>query len=147
MIAVHIAAGVLAMLLTALAAGWGGWCWWRTQASDFFWLLLRAAQASVVLEAGLGGVLLAMHHRAVNLHYIYGVLPILVSFIAEQLRISSAQMIMDSRGFGSAQEVGELPAEEQRELVVAVVRREIGVMALAAAVMLVLLARAAMVVH
>ena len=38
---------------------------------------------------------------------------------------------------------GELPAEEQREVVRAIVRRELGVMTLAALIIVVLLARAA----
>ena len=144
---VHIAIGVLALALTAAAGLWGAWCWWRWESSRWFWRLLRAAQASVVVEAAIGGVLLAMGRKAANLHFIYGVLPLLVSFIGEQLRVSSAQMIMDARGFQSAAEVGRLPKAEQQELVEDIVRREVGVMVLAALVMLVLLARAATVVH
>jgi hypothetical protein len=144
---VHMVVGVASMVVTGAAALWGAWCWWRWRPGGAFWPLLRTAQGTVVLEAVLGGVLLLMHRKAVSLHYIYGVLPILVSFIGEQLRIGSAQMIMDSRGFSSSKEVGRLPADEQRALVDAIVRREVGVMALAAVVMLVLLGRAAMVVH
>lgn len=144
---VHLVIGVASMVVTAAAALWGGWCWWRWGPAAWFWRLLRTAQAAVVLEAALGGVLLLMHRKAVSLHYIYGVLPILVSFIGEQLRIASAQMVLDARGFGSTQEVGRLPAAEQQELVASIVRREVGVMTLAAVVMFVLLGRAAMVVH
>lgn len=139
--------GVASLVVTGVATAWGAWCWWRWQPGSWFWRLLRAAQATVVLEAALGGVLLLMHRKAVSLHYLYGVLPILVSFIGEQLRIASAQMIMDARGFGSTAEVGRLPAAEQQQLVRAIVRREVGVMTLAALVMFVLLGRAAMVVH
>jgi hypothetical protein len=74
---------------------------------------------------------------------LYGVLPLLVSFIAEQLRISSAHMILTTRGFETAAEVGKLPEDEQRVLALTIVQREIGVMALAALVNVVLLARAA----
>jgi hypothetical protein len=144
---VHLVLGVACLVLTGAAALWGGWCWWRWQPGGWFWRLLRAAQATVVLEALLGGVLLLLHKKAVSLHYIYGVLPILVSFIGEQLRISSAQMIMDARGFESSAEVGQLPAAEQQQLVRSIVRREVGVMTLAAFVMFVLVGRAAMVVH
>ena len=52
-------------------------------------------------------------------------------------------MVLDSRGFESAAEVGELPEDEQRAVVVAIVQREIGVMTLAALVIVVLLVRAA----
>jgi hypothetical protein len=79
-----------------------------------------------------------------SLHLIYGLVPIAVSFVAEQLRIASAQMVLDARGHESAQAVGELPEEDQRTVVLAIVQRETGVMVLAALVMVVLLARAAM---
>lgn len=144
---VHLLVGVASLVITGAATLWGAWCWWRWQPGQWFWRLLRAAQATVVLEVVLGGVLLLTHKKAVTLHYIYGVLPILVSFIGEQLRIASAQMVLDSRGFESTEEVGRLPATEQRQLVLSIVRREVGVMTLAALVMFVLLGRAAMVVH
>src|SRR5450755_662268 len=73
----------------------------------------------------------------------YGLLPLAVSFIGEQLRISSAESVLDSRGFESAAQVGELPEDEQRGIVTAIVQRETGVMTLAAFVIVVLLARAA----
>jgi hypothetical protein len=144
---VHLVFGVAAIVVTGAAALLGGWCWWRRRSGRWFWPLLRTAQATVVLEVALGGVLVLMHHKAVNLHYIYGVLPMLVSFIGEQLRISSAEAIMASRGFETSAEVGRLPAAEQQQLVRSVIRREIGVMTLAAVVMFTLLGRAAMVVH
>ena len=49
-----------------------------------------------------------------DLHLIYGLLPLMVSFLAEQLRIASAQMVLDSRGFEYSAAVGELPETEQR---------------------------------
>ena len=67
----------------------------------------------------IGGVLVLLGHKPPRLHLIYGVLPILVSFIAEQLRVSATQMVLDARGFESAQAVGELPAAEQQAVVVA----------------------------
>ncbi len=100
-----------------------------------------------MLEAVLGGVLLLIGRSASNLHLIYGVLPILISLIAEQLRISSAQMILDAQGFENAQAVGRLSPADQRGVVVSIVRRETAVMTLSAVVVVVLLARAATVVH
>jgi hypothetical protein len=144
---VHIVIGVFAIVLNLGAGLWGAWCWWRSQTSRWFWRLLRGGQAVVVLEAALGGVLLAIGRKDAGLHTIYGLLPIAVSFIGEQLRISAAQMILDARGFESAQAVGRLPIAEQQDVVRAIVRREVGVMALAALVIVVLLARAATVVH
>jgi hypothetical protein len=74
---------------------------------------------------------------------VYGLLPLGISFVAEQLRLASAQMVLDSRGFASNAEVGRLPEAEQRVVVVSVLQRELGVMVLAALVILVLLIRAA----
>ena len=140
---VHIVIGVLALGLTGCAAVWGIWCWYRVRSSRLFWWLLRAGQGFIVLEAIAGGLWEATGHHASQLHLIYGLVPIAISFVAEQLRIASAQMVLDSRGFESAAEVGELEASEQRVIVLTIVQRELGVMVLAAIVMAVLLARAA----
>jgi hypothetical protein len=140
---VHLVVGVLAIGLMVAAGGWGAWCWWRVRQSRWFWILLRAGQGVIVVQIALGGVLVLLGHKPSSLHLLYGVLPVLVSFVAEQLRIAAAQMVLDSRGFESAAEVGKLGAEDQRAVVVAIVQREIGAMALAAIVIVALLARAA----
>jgi hypothetical protein len=140
---VHVVVGVLAVALNAIAALYGGWCWWRASPSRWFWRLLRTSQAVVVVQVALGGVLILIGHKAKSLHVLYGVLPLLVSLLAEQLRVASAQMVLDSRGFDSTEEVGELPEDEQRGIVVTILQREAGVMALSAVVVVVLLARAA----
>ena len=57
---------------------------------------------------------------------------------------ASAQMVLDQRGFESTHAVGELPADEQQGVVVAIMQREVGVMVLALVVNVLLLARAAM---
>jgi heme A synthase len=140
---VHIVVGVLAIALNTLAGLYGAWRWWRVRPSRWFWRLLRPAQAVIVLQAALGGILVAMGKRPPGLHVVYGLLPLAVSFIAEQLRVVSAQMILDARGFESAQDVGRLPEAEQKLVALSIVQREIGVMVLAALVNVVLLARAA----
>jgi hypothetical protein len=141
---VHIVVGSVAIALNGIAGLYGAWLWWRiTPSSAWFWRLLRSGQAIVVLQALLGGVLLLMHKKAPGLHVLYGVLPLLVAFIAEQLRLASAHMVLDARGYESAQQVGELPENEQRSIVVGILRREVGVMTLSALVVVGLLARAA----
>lgn len=140
---VHIFFGVLAIALTLLAGLLGAWCWWRATSSPWFWRCLRAGQAAVVIEALIGGAYQLIGPKAPSIHVIYGLLPLAVSFVAEQLRVAAAQMILDQRGFESAKEVGTLPDDEQQRLVVAIVQRELGVMTVAAAVIVVLLARAA----
>ncbi len=147
MTVVHIVIGCAALGLNLVAFLWGAWSWFRKQPSLWFWRVLRAGQGAIVLEAAIGGVLLLIGRKVSNLHLIYGVLPLVVSFMAEQLRISAAQMILDKRGFETPQEVGTLSADEQRGIVISVVRREIGVMTLSALVTVALVARAATVVH
>ena len=141
---IHLVLGVVTILLSGAAAVWGLWCWWRVSNSRWFWWLLRASQVAIVVEAALGGILLLLGHKSPGLHTLYGVLPLFVSFVAEQLRVSTAQMVLDKGGFESAQEVGALPDADQQGIVITIMRREIGVMALAALVNTALLARAAM---
>ena len=135
--------GVLTIGVWAVTALWGAWGWWRTSPSPWFWRLLRVSQGLIVVQVALGGVLVLLGHKPPHLHLIYGVLPLLLSLIAEALRAASAQNVLDARGYESAQTVGKQPAEEQRSVVLAIMRRELGVMTLAAVVILVLLLRAA----
>jgi hypothetical protein len=144
MVAVHIAVGSLAIALNAGACFWGAVCWRRRQPSAMFWRMLRGGQAFVIVEAILGGIWILTGRNVSELHVIYGLVPIFVAFMAEQLRISAAQMVLDKRGFLTTQDVGAMSKADQHEIVVAVVRREIGVMTLSAFVTLVLIARAAM---
>jgi len=144
---VHIVIGCLALGLNLLALLWGAIAWLRKRPSDWFWRLLRSGQVAVVVEAALGGILLLMGKRVSDLHLLYGVLPIVVAVFAEQLKISAATQILDARGLENAQAVGTLPQEEQRGIVIAIMRREIGVMTLSALVVTGLLIRAATVIH
>ena len=141
---VHLVVGVVTIVLTGLAGAYGAWCWWRASQSAWFWRILRASQLAVVIQAALGAALLLAGHKPPGLHGLYGVLPLLVSFFAEQLRISAAQMVLDQRGFESPQAVGKLPDTEQRAVVLAVMQREVGIMVIAALVNVLLLGRAAM---
>ena len=140
---VHIVIGVATIALTGAAALLGAASFWRGWQTRWFWWLLRAGQAVIVIQAALGGVLELTDHKAPTLHLIYGLLPIAVSFFAEQFRIASTQMVLDSRGFESSADVAGLPAEEQQAIVRSILMRELGVMTLAAIVNVVLLARAA----
>jgi hypothetical protein len=140
---VHIAVGVLSIVLMGAVVLYGAWAWWRIQPRPWFWRLLRVAQLVVVVQAALGGILLAMGDKPGHLHILYGLLPLGVSLIAESLRASSAQMVLDARGYDSAQAVGKQPREEQQAVVRAILRREYGLMAIAALVIVVLLLRAA----
>ena len=144
---VHIVVGILALGLNLIAFLLGAAAWLRRRPSPWFWRILRGGQAFVAIEAALGGILLLMGTKATNLHYLYGALPLVVGMIAEQLKLSAATMVLDSHQLENAKAVGRLPKEKQREIVVAIMRREIGSMTLAALVVTALLARAATVVH
>jgi hypothetical protein len=119
----------------ALPALLGGWRWYRGGTSRGFWVLLRVGQGAAVLFAfAVGALTLAGRNSADRLFYLYALLPLAVAFVAEQLRLSAAQAVLDQRGLEDAQAVGELPEAEQRRVVAAILRREMGVMALSALV-------------
>jgi heme A synthase len=140
---IHLVVGILAIAINAVAALFGAWEWWRRRSDRWFWWVLRAGQLAVVVQVALGGILVALGHKPPGLHVLYGVLPLVVSLLAEQLRAASAQMVLDSRGLPSAQAVGELPEDDQRALVSTIMQREVGVMTLSAVIVVVLLLRAA----
>jgi hypothetical protein len=142
--AVHVALGIVVTALFAAAGLLGAWRWWRVEASPAFGTLLRSAQALLVLQAAVGGVLVLLDRRpSDDLHYVYGLLPLAVSFVAEQLRLAAAESVLAARDLESARAVGALPEPEQRSVAVAIVRRELGVLALGALVSAGLCVRAA----
>jgi len=144
MVTVHVVVGVTLLVLNLAAGLLGAWCWHRVEPSPRFWTVLRAGQAAIVVQVLLGGLLLALGKKpGDNLHILYGVLPLVVSFIAEQFRVGSADAILAARGYDTAAEVGELPPEEQRVVVLSIVRREMGVMTIACFVVVALALRAA----
>lgn len=128
-------ADIAALLLGAIAAVAflvGAWRWWTVAPSRTFWVLCRTTQAVAIAEAVLAGVLaLAGFHPSDGLYWLYAALPVAVSFVGEQFRVLSAQTVLDARGLQDAQAVGHLPEEGQRSVVLAIVRREMGVMTLA----------------
>ena len=132
MTAVHAAVGI-AVLATSLAAGaWGAWAWWRGTVSTWFWRLLRASQVTLVVEVVLGASLIVTGRDPARLHILYGLLPLGVSFIAEQLRLVSADQVLQKRGLEKAREMEALPDAEQQAIVREIVTRETGVMAASA---------------
>jgi hypothetical protein len=135
---VHLVVGCGLILLNLAAGTLGGLAWLRDRPSVPFWYLLRAAQAAVFLQALLGGLLLFTGHEAGDdLHYLYGILPLLVSFIAEGARAGAAQRELGDLDFEA------LPGESQESLALAIVRREMGIMAVSCGVIFFLALRAA----
>jgi heme A synthase len=137
-VAVHLVVGCAVILLNLLAGVIGGLAWYRDRPSVRFWYLLRAAQVSVFVQVALGGLLVFTGHEpADDLHYLYGVLPLLVSFLAEGARAGAAERELGDVDFES------LPADSQQSLALAIVRREMGIMAVSCGVILFLALRAA----
>ena len=141
--AVHIAVGVAVLVSSAAAALWGGWCWHRGLVSPLFWRLLRTSQVTLVVQVLLGGLLLLDGRDPPRLHLLYGLLPLGVSFIAEQLRLVAAEQVLARRDLEDARAMERLPEAEQRAIVAEIVGRETGVMAASALVVLLCAARAA----
>jgi len=139
--------GALATLaVNGAAAAFAALRWWQVQPSVAVWPLLRAGQIVAGCQALLAGILFAAGFRpADELFWLYALLPVAIGFVAEQLRIASAEQVLENRDLPDAQAVGALPESEQRSVVLAVVRREIGVMALAALVVAFLALRAALI--
>jgi hypothetical protein len=130
------AAALALAVVSALAALVGAWSWWQVRPSRAFWTLARAAQALAVAVALVSGVAAAAGHRPdTGLFWVYALVPVVVSFLGEQLRLASASTILAARELESARDVGALPDAEQRSIVLAILRREMGVMVMAMVVL------------
>jgi len=138
MVDVHIIVGVAVILGNAVTGVWGGASWYLRRPSVGFWYSLRVAQVVVVIQAAVGSVLLLQGREAVDgLHYVYGVLPVLVALVAEGGRIAASEHELEGLDLES------LPRERQRAVAMAISRRETGIMAVSALVILGLALRAA----
>jgi hypothetical protein len=140
--AVHIGLGVAVIAVNLAAGAWGAWAWWQERPAPGFWPLLRSGQALVAVEAALGGALILAGEELPPLHLVYGLSPLAVALFAEQLRVVSAQTELDRRGLEGREAVAALSESDRRQLVRAIVRREVGVMAASALVVALLGVRA-----
>ncbi|HEV2062289.1 MAG TPA: hypothetical protein VGR12_05495 [Solirubrobacteraceae bacterium] len=133
-----LAATVTALVaagLNASAAAYAGWRWWRVEPDAWSWWLIRSGQAAILALALVAAAAwLAGERPEDGLFWVYAFVPLGTSLFAEQFRILSAQTVLDARGLDEARAVGRLPEAEQRSIVLQIARRELGVMALAAAV-------------
>jgi hypothetical protein len=134
---VHTLGGVAVLVTNLLAGAWGGVAWLRQEPSVAFWYLLRIAQVAVVVQVLLGAILLLLGREADGLHYVYGVLPLVVSLLAEGVRAGAAERELTGLDFDS------LPRQRQRAIAMAIVRRETGIMTVSALVVFFLALRAA----
>ena len=135
-----MALGIAVLATNAVAAGWGAVGWLRkdARASIVFWPLLRAAQATVVVQAVVGFLLLARGATAPDgLHVAYGIAPLFVSLISEAMRAGIAQ-----RELEDVDDVDALERSEQITLARRVALGEMGVMTVGALLILTLALRA-----
>ena len=140
---VAITTALLAAVLNGVAAACAGFQWWRVDPRPWAWRLIRAGQVGALVLAAVAGVAYVSGARPdEGLFWLYAVLPVAIGLFAEQFRLLSAQTVLDARGLEDAQAVGRLPSGEQRSVVLQIARRELGVMALAAAVVAFLAVRA-----
>jgi hypothetical protein len=134
----HLVVGLLVVALNLIAGAWGGIAWLAERPSVGFWYALRAAQAAVVLQVLVGGVLVLLGEEAEDgLHYVYGIAPLAVSLLAEGARAGVAEREVGDLAFEA------LPRDRQRRIALAIVRREMGIMAVSALVIFFLALRAA----
>lgn len=135
---VHLTVGILVIASNLVAGVWGGVAWLRSVPAVGFWYALRVAQVAVVLQVALGSILLLSGHEADSgIHYLYGLLPLGVSLLAEGARAGAAERELVGLDFES------LPKARQQSIAMEIVRRETGIMAVSALVIVGLAVRAA----
>jgi uncharacterized SAM-binding protein YcdF (DUF218 family) len=132
--------GIAVLATNLVAAGWGviGWLRKEARASIVFWPLLRLAQATVVVQAILGFLLVARGASSPDgLHIVYGVAPLIVSLVSEGMRVGIAQ-----RELEGVEDIDALERSEQVALAKRVALGEMGVMTVGALLILTLALRA-----
>ena len=132
--------GIAVLATNLVAAGWGviGWLRKEARASIVFWPLLRLAQATVVVQAVLGFLLVARGASSPDgLHIVYGVSPLVIALVSEGMRVGIAQ-----RELEGVEDIDALDRSEQVALAKRVALGEMGVMTVGALLILTLALRA-----
>ncbi len=125
-------AAALVATLGVLGTLAGAWAWWQGSLERSFWILWRMAQLSTTVLAAVTLIVFVSGYKpASGLFWLYMLLPIVVSIIAEQLRVASADAVLSSRDLEDAQAVGDLPTDEQQLVVLTIAHRELAVAATA----------------
>lgn len=139
MIDFHGYIAIVVIGLNLVAGLWGCLAWLYRRATTNFWYILRLAQASVVAQVTLGAIIfIADHEPSDKLHLVYGVLPLVVMLVGEGLRVGVAARIVGDR------DIHKLDSAKQQEIAMQIVRREMGIMAVACLLIVALSVRAAM---
>ena len=132
--------GIAVLATNLVAAAWGaiGWVRKDARASIAFWPLLRVAQATVVVEAVVGLLLVARGASTPDgLHIAYGLAPLVISLVSEGMRMAVAQ-----RELEDVEDVDALDRDSQVALAKRVALGEMGVMTVGALLILTLALRA-----
>jgi hypothetical protein len=132
--------GIAVLATNLVAAAWGaiGWVRKDARAAIVFWPLLRAAQATVVVEAIVGLLLVARGASAPDgLHIAYGIAPLAISLVSEGMRAAVAQ-----RELEDVEDVDALDRQAQVVLAKRVALAEMGVMTVGALLILTIALRA-----
>jgi hypothetical protein len=132
--------GIAVLATNLVAAGWGavGWARKDARAAIVFWPLLRAAQATVVVEVLVGLLLVARGASTPDgLHIAYGIAPLVISLVSEGMRAAVAQ-----RELEDVDDVDALDRPAQVALAKRVALGEMGVMTVGALLILTLALRA-----
>lgn len=137
MTSVHVILGIAVVTTNLVAGAWGAASWYLRKPSVGFWYALRVAQVAVVLQVAVGGLLVLSGHEAPDgLHYVYGLLPVLITLLAEGARTAASEHELEGLDFDS------LPIDRRRAVAMAIARRETGIMTVSALVILGLALRA-----
>jgi hypothetical protein len=129
--------GIAVLATNAVAGGWGAVAWLHKDPSVWFWYLLRAAQAAVVVQAVIGFGLLAQGLRAPDgLHAVYGFSPLLITLISEGMRVGVAQRELEGIDVESLDRGGQIAIARRVALA------EMGVMTIGVLMILTLALRA-----
>ena len=132
--------GIAVLATNLVASAWGaiGWIRKEARAAIVFWPLLRIAQATVVIQAVVGLLLVARGASAPDgLHIAYGIAPLVVSLVSEGMRVAVAQ-----REIEEVEDLDALDRGEQVALARRVALSEMGVMTVGALLILTLALRA-----
>ncbi len=134
----HLYLGIAVLAGNGAAGITGALLWLRNRLSNWFWYLLRLAQASVAVQVAVGLVLLARGETAPDgLHIAYGVAPLVISLVSEGMRVGAAQ-----RELEDVEDLEGLQRSEQIAIARRVARSEMGVMTVGALLILTLSLRA-----
>ncbi|CAN5169673.1 hypothetical protein BH20ACT20_BH20ACT20_10700 [soil metagenome] len=134
----HIYLGIAVLAGNGAAGITGALLWLRNRLSNWFWYLLRVAQASVAVQVATGLILLARGETTPDgLHIAYGVAPLVISLVSEGMRVGAAQRELDD-----VEDLEGLDRSEQIAIARRVARSEMGVMTVGALLILTLALRA-----